>query len=158
MLWGEKRKLTWVRHTLYARHCAERRTHSESYLDLQLALFIPQLSISTRSVLGTGDAGHTRSLPHGSLVSDAIGCSFCSSPDHASWEVLAAMACEAGLLMWWKCKEVSGRAQQAWLWHLCRCVQGSCRESLGDGRLSPPAPSTLTVSWPITLSFAHHPL
>ena len=61
---GIKRKLTWVRHILYARHCAEWRDHFESHLEL--ASFILQLSVSTHSELGTEDARQTRSLPRGS--------------------------------------------------------------------------------------------
>jgi len=42
-------------------------------------------------VFGTEDAGQTWSLPRGSLVADTIGHSLYSSPDHTSWEVLAAV-------------------------------------------------------------------
>lgn len=71
---GIKRKLTWVRHILDARHCAEWRDHFESHLDVQLASFILQLSISTHSVLGTEDAGQLVALSILVLITPAGKC------------------------------------------------------------------------------------
>lgn len=86
-----------------------------------------------------------------------VGCSLYSSPDHASWEVLAAVPVKQGLSPWVESAwvEVSGRAEQGLAPALVPAgmcpwpLQGAC----GEGLLSLPCPWHIYSFWPITPSF-----
>ena len=97
-------------------------------------------------VYSTAFYKHTLCAWHGGCW--AVGCSLYSSPEHASWEVLAAVPVKQDSSLGksaWRCLGGLNRLGSG----TCAGVRGPCRESLGEGLLSLPAPGTFTVSDPL---------
>lgn len=106
----------------------------ESHLRLRPAPRVLQVAVGTVCAWRAA-ATHTVAL-RGSSAAAVTGCGLWFSPDPASGEVLAAR-------LWGGWGRGTGLPfLQVAFWalflRLCRCLQGSCRERLREGRPFPP--------------------